>query len=233
MGTTKRQLSFYAESDVDLYLKLLSPGSKTRTVNDAIHQVMSAEAKVSLSDGERPSYFSDLPEEKQRLIEERLARKDRKLAGIDDEAWHAVQEAPSRNWRQNVSRYLALHEAKFGTPYMLTNQDSQPKTERALKVVSQPSKNQQCIVMVYAGVEPGKLTPRMKKAKQSIEQFCMSGAGVKKIKDSEWEMTFSYRNDEDLDQQVHALLQEIQFQGELSNCMVEVSASEKGGKRKW
>lgn len=234
MGTTKRQLSFYAESDVDLYLKLLSSGSKTRTVNEAIRQVMTAEAKVSLSDGERPTYFNDLPEEKQRSIEERLARKDRKLQGVDDEAWHAIQEAPSRNWRANVSRYLALHEAKFGLPFRLTDQDSQPKPERPLKLVGDDNTKQTCIVIVTVSLENGsKFTRGKKKAKESIEQFCLSGAGVKKIKDSQWEVTFSYKNDGDLDRQVQSLLQEISFQGDLSNCVVEVAAYEKGGKRRW
>lgn len=234
MGTTKRQLSFYAESDVDLYLKLLSPGSKTRTVNEAIRQVMTGEAKVSLSDSERPIYFSDLPEEKQRLIDEQLARKDRKLLGVDDEAWHAIQEAPSRNWRLNVSRYLALHEAKFGLPLKLTDQDSQPKSERPLKLVAGDNPKQTCTVTVNVSLENGsKFTRGKKKAKESIEQFCLSGAGVKKIKEGQWEVTFSYKNDSDLDRQVHSLLQEISFHGDLSHCVVEVAAYEKGGKRRW
>jgi len=230
MGTTKRQLSFYAESDVDLYLKLLSPGSKTRTVNDAVRQVMSTNAKVCLSDGERPTYFSDLSEEKQKWIEERLARKDRKLQGVNDEVWHAVQEAHSRNWRQNVSRYLALHEAKFGGPLRLAADEQ----SNVVKFAASKSTKESCLVTVYVSVDnKSKYGRGRKNAQKAIEQFCMSGAGIQKVKDSQWEVTFSYLNDEDLNRQVHSLLEEISFQAELHNCLAELSAHEKAGKRRW
>ena len=55
MTTTKRQLSFYAESDVDLYLSLVGPGSKTAILNTAIRSRIITDAIVDLNDGRRPA----------------------------------------------------------------------------------------------------------------------------------------------------------------------------------
>jgi hypothetical protein len=40
MATNKRQLSFYPEGDIDLYLDLLGAGTKTRTIIGALRKQM-------------------------------------------------------------------------------------------------------------------------------------------------------------------------------------------------
>lgn len=234
MGTTKRQLSFYAEADVDLYLELLSPGSKTRSINDAIRQVMGLEAKVSLSDDERPTYFNDLPEDKQKELEASFSRPDRNLLGVDDQVWHAVQETPSRNWRLNVCRYLALHEAKFGVPLKITDTLQKPQTKPLKLVARSATTANSCTVTLHVSVGTNSKNARVrKKAMQSIELYCLSGAGIRKVANGQWELKFSYKSEEDLDRQVQALLEQICFQADLENCSVELSASEKDGQRRW
>jgi len=46
MGTNKRQLSFYPEGDIDLYLDLLGAGTKTRTIIGALRKQMEDQAQV-------------------------------------------------------------------------------------------------------------------------------------------------------------------------------------------
>lgn len=129
MVTTKRQLSFYAESDVDLYLSLLDPGSKTRSINDAIKAVMLNEAKVDLNDGQRPVYFRDLTELQQNEVHSNLILEELNLNDVDGHIWEIVRETASRNWKENTARYLALHETKFGEPFRIARLRSQEERD--------------------------------------------------------------------------------------------------------
>lgn len=116
----KRQLSFYAETDVDLYLSLaVSPKKKTRQINDALRLMMCAEARVDLGDGNRPVRYAELSEKQQDGVNQNLVRHDLSLPDVDDHLWEIVRETATRDNRENAARYLALHEAKFGKPFRI------------------------------------------------------------------------------------------------------------------
>ena len=56
----------------------------------------------------------------------------------------------------------------------------------------------------------------------------------KKQKDSwEYELTFTYQDDADLDQQISDLLQEMDFQADLECCFIEADITEVGTDRSW
>jgi hypothetical protein len=56
---------------------------------------------------------------------------------------------------------------------------------------------------------------------------------MKKLNECEYELTFSYTDDADLDQQIYDLLQEIEREAELRYCFTEADVVEKGTERSW
>ena len=132
MGTTKRQLSFYAETDVDLYLGFVSQGSKTAVLNDAIRSRIIADAMVDLNDGRRPQHFAALTEHEQNEVHSNLILEELSLADVDNHVWEIVRETANNNWKQNVARYLALHQAKFNEPFRIKRIRSREEREEYL-----------------------------------------------------------------------------------------------------
>ncbi|HEY9657178.1 MAG TPA: hypothetical protein V6C65_01850 [Allocoleopsis sp.] len=56
----------------------------------------------------------------------------------------------------------------------------------------------------------------------------------KKHKDGyEYELTFTYEDEEDLDKQIYDLLQEMDFQADLECCFIEANMREIGTARSW
>lgn len=126
----KRQLSFYPETDVDLYLTLATdPKKKTKSINDAIRQGMYLEAMVDLNDGNRPVLFSQLPEPVKQEVHSNLIMQDLSLHDVDDHIWAIVRETATRNPIENTGRYLALHQAKFGKPFKIKRVRSKEELE--------------------------------------------------------------------------------------------------------
>jgi DNA invertase Pin-like site-specific DNA recombinase len=80
-----------------------------------------------------------------------------------------------------------------------------------------------------------KFIRRKKKVREWIEQFCLSAYQMKKKhKDSyEYELTFTYTTDEDLDKQIYDLLREMDFQADLECCFIEADVTEIGTDRSW
>lgn len=135
MTTTKRQLAFYAETDVDLYLSLLGSGTKTKVLNEAIRARMAQDAKVNLNDGKRPITFADLSETDQKEVHSNLIREELSLNDVDDQIWEIVRETASNSWKENTCRYLALHEAKFQEPFRIKRLRSEQEKEASLQPV--------------------------------------------------------------------------------------------------
>jgi hypothetical protein len=129
MVTTKRQLSFYAETDVDLYLSLVGPGSKTSILNDAIRSRIITDAIVDLNDGRRPQYFAALSEHEMSEVHSNLIHEDLSLNDVDDHVWEIVRETANHSWKQNTARYLALHQAKFKEPFKIKRIRSQEERD--------------------------------------------------------------------------------------------------------
>jgi hypothetical protein len=119
MTTTKRQLSFYAESDVDLYLSLIGPGSKTAVLNDAIRSRIVSDAIVDLNNGQRPQPFAALSEHEMSEVNSNLILEELSHNDVDDHVWEIVRETATHSWKQNTARYLALHQAKFKEPFKI------------------------------------------------------------------------------------------------------------------
>lgn len=133
MGTTKRQLSFYAESDVDLYLSLVSAGSKTAILNEAIRNRIITDAIVDLNDGRRPQYFAALTEHEMSEVHSNLLLEELSLADVDDHIWEIVRETANHSWKQNTARYLALHHSKFKEPFKIKRIRSQEERDEYMR----------------------------------------------------------------------------------------------------
>lgn len=133
MTTHKRQLSFYAEADVDLYLELNGSGNKTRILNDTIRSRMMSEASVDMNDGKKPVHFADLGDADQGEVYANLVWKELSADDVDDQVWQIVRETISPNWKENTKRYLALHEAKFREPFRIKRMRTQAERDKAPK----------------------------------------------------------------------------------------------------
>ena len=125
MSAAKRQLSFYAEADVDMYLAFIGTGRKTAVINDLVRSRMRTEAIVDLNDGQVPQPFAVLSDLHQSEVASNLALEELSLNDVDEEIFSVVTQTSSRNWKDNTTRYLALHQAKFKEPFRIKRIRSQ------------------------------------------------------------------------------------------------------------
>lgn len=72
-----------------------------------------------------------------------------------------------------------------------------------------------------------------KRALENIERFQLQWYGMKKLKDGEYRLTFSYRDDADLDRKVYDLLRGIDSEADMRFCFTEIDVSEEGTDREW
>jgi hypothetical protein len=72
-----------------------------------------------------------------------------------------------------------------------------------------------------------------KRARQDIENFHLQQFGMKKLNEREYELTFSYADDEDLDRQVYRLMQDMELEADLRHCFTEADVHEIGTERSW
>jgi transcriptional regulator with XRE-family HTH domain len=70
-------------------------------------------------------------------------------------------------------------------------------------------------------------------ARLAIEKAHLKRYGMKKIKDGEFELTFSCKDEADLDEQIYALLREIKREARAHKCSVRASVREKHADRYW
>jgi len=71
------------------------------------------------------------------------------------------------------------------------------------------------------------------RARKTIEKACLERYGMKNLKDHEYDLTFSYEDDADLDDQIYTLLGSIYIEARKCNCSIKVNAREKGADRHW
>jgi hypothetical protein len=71
------------------------------------------------------------------------------------------------------------------------------------------------------------------RAREGIERFRLRRYGMKKLGGWEYELTFSYQDDADLDRQVHDLLRDIDNEADLRHCFTEADVTENGTDRSW
>lgn len=72
-----------------------------------------------------------------------------------------------------------------------------------------------------------------KKTLEDIEFFVFPNYQIKDLGNWDYELTFSYKDDEDLEEQIYELAQEMNYQADLRNCFVEVDFQEIGTERHW
>lgn len=72
-----------------------------------------------------------------------------------------------------------------------------------------------------------------KRTRESVERYHLQQFGMKKLGDCKYELTFSYRDDADLDRQVYDLLREIDNEADMHHCFIEADARENGTNRSW
>jgi len=72
-----------------------------------------------------------------------------------------------------------------------------------------------------------------KKARENIENYHLRRHAMRKLDGWEYELTFTYENDADLDRQVDDLLRDISFEADRRNCFIETDLHEKGTERYW
>jgi hypothetical protein len=71
------------------------------------------------------------------------------------------------------------------------------------------------------------------RARGNIEKAHLKRHGMNRLKDGAYELTFSHRDDADLDEQVYALLGAITIEARKRGCSLRVSAREKITERHW
>ncbi len=240
MATKRRQLSFYTDADTDLYLSLIESGIKTKVINRALRDFMHREALIDLGDGKPPIYFSNLPTTtKDQLLKELGGQGAGKA---DAHLWTIVQETTPQDFYLYAAKYLALHQLKFGKPYVMPAAQAPPAQPVKLrkhfheKPSSQPEAPalKTTTVTLWLRVENNSKFVRGKsRAREDIENYVLQHYKMKKLRNSDYELTFSYEDDKDLDKQIHDMLIECESQADMRNCFTESDVREIGTDRSW
>lgn len=129
MVTKKRQVSFYADPDIDLYLNTLDLGIKSRAINDALRSVLFGEARVDLDDGKSPVFFKELTEHQQNEIYA-------KVSDSNDGIWQTVHGI-SKNWKHSTATYLSIFQKQYGEPFRICEFRSKEQVNLLKKIDSQ------------------------------------------------------------------------------------------------
>lgn len=70
-------------------------------------------------------------------------------------------------------------------------------------------------------------------ARRNIEKVHLKRYGMKKLKEDEYDLEFSYQDDEDLDDQVYNLFKAVRSEARRRKCSTKVNVQEKGADRYW
>ena len=68
-----------------------------------------------MDSGQQP--FAALTEHEMAEVHSNLILEELSLNDVDDSVWEIVRETANHSWKQNIARYLALHQAKFKEPF--------------------------------------------------------------------------------------------------------------------
>ena len=110
---------------------------------------------------------------------------------------------------------------------------------RALSAVKQSNSSpvlKTTKVILWLRVENNSKFVRGKgKSRQHIEDYCLSEYNGRKLDKDGWEyeLTFQYTDDEDLERQIYDLSAEMSHEAELRNGFIEFSFAEVGTDRSW
>jgi integrase len=134
---------------------------------------------------------------------------------------------------QTTERYLGTRQDLVEAPNdrlgLRWNRPADPPEPTA-----QTSEKKTAVVELCLRVENNnKFVRGKKRARADIENYHLRLYGMRKVGACDYELTFSYTDDTDLDQQVCALLRDISNEAELRYCFIEADAHEKDGERSW
>jgi DNA invertase Pin-like site-specific DNA recombinase len=101
------------------------------------------------------------------------------------------------------------------------------------QVIPKPkAKPKTAIVTLWLRVENNSKFVRGKtRVRDNIEKYHLSDHGMKKIANWEYELTFTYKNVKDLQNQIDDLHQELHNEADLRNCFIEADFIEKSTER--
>ena len=136
-----------------------------------------------------------------------------------------------------IGRSLASDPNRTVTSICEHLEISRPTFYRYISPKGEPAPTTQTTqVHLWLRVENNnKFVRRKKKVRETIERVCLSRYGMQKQEQDSWEyeLTFSYQDDQDLDQQVEDLLDEMDAQADLEDCFIEADMTEIGTERSW
>ena len=168
-----------------------------------------------------------------------------------------------RTWRQAEGTAKAKKNGvKFGRPAKLTDERKEEIYSRRLTgaTISQIAKEfrlgEATIYRALNSFKDSEAPPKMKitkvhlwlrvennskfvrgktKSRQHIEQFLLSDYDSKKIgkRGCEYELTFHYQNDDDLEEQINGLAADMSQEADMRNGFIECDFSEVGTDRSW
>lgn len=102
---------------------------------------------------------------------------------------------------------------------------AKPRDSTALKTTK---------IKMYMRIENNsKFVRGKKKALEDVEMFVFPHYQIKELGDFEYELTFSYKDDEDLENQIDELAQDIAHEVDSRNCFPELDFQEIGTDRSW
>lgn len=108
----------------------------------------------------------------------------------------------------------------------------QVKERRPTKQARAPANK--TVVILLLIIESADGLPREEnRARRAVEKSHLSRHQMKRAGENEYELVFSHVGEEDLDEQVYALLRDIKTEAGRNNCSVKIAAREKGADRYW
>jgi hypothetical protein len=234
--TNRRQVSFYSDADTDAYLSLIDSGMKTKVINRALRDFMQREAVLDLADGKQPAKFWNLPVHQKNDLLKHLGGSGEGKA--DEALWKIVCETTPQDFYQYAAKYLALHQLKFGTPYTWPTSSEPPPVKLRKHFHERESEEKNALkrttVTLWLRVENNsKFVRGKKRAREDIEYMVLNAYAMKKLRECEYELTITYKDDADLDKQIHDMLIECEHFADLRNCFTESDVRENGTDRSW
>lgn len=196
---------------------------------------MQREAVVDLADGKQINFWNLPVIQKNQLLKQLSGTGDGKA---DDDLWKIVCETTPQDFYKYAAKYLALHHLKFGSPYRFQAppEPAPVKLRKHFHERESDDKNalKKTTVTLWLRVENNSKFVRGKtRAREDIEYMVLNGYAMKKLGHCDYELTIAYKDDADLDKQIHDMLIECEQMADLRNCFTESDVREKGSDRSW
>jgi transcriptional regulator with XRE-family HTH domain len=108
-----------------------------------------------------------------------------------------------------------------------------PGAKRLANAGAKPDMNMTTVVLSLEIVSSGHIAREEVRARGLIERAQLKKHKMKKLGDGEYELTLSYQDEDDLDEQIYALLGAIKREARASKCTVKLDVHQKKTDRHW